>query len=201
MKNNVVILGSSGHASVIVDIFEHLGLDEILVMDQTQEGFVLNVDLTIHERDRYKESHLFFVAIGNNQERKRWIHQLLNEGFQLASAIHPFSVVAKSATIGVGSCVMAGAVVNPYVTLNEGVIINTKASVDHHTHIGAFSHVAPGVTIAGSCDIKEEVFLGAGSTVINNLTITDDTIIGAGAVVVKSIEEAGTYVGVPARKI
>ncbi len=201
MKKRVVILGSGGHACVIKDIFETLGFDEVLVMDETLKGYILNVDFTIDERHKYKETHQFFVAIGDNQIRKEISFLLVNEGFQLASAIHPYALIAKSAIIGDGSCVMAGAVINPYVILNEGVIINTKASIDHHTKIGAFSHVAPGVTIAGSCNIKEEVFLGAGSTIINNLEIPYRTTIGAGTVVVKSIEETGTYVGVPARKI
>jgi sugar O-acyltransferase (sialic acid O-acetyltransferase NeuD family) len=201
MKNKVVVLGSGGHASVIVDIFEQLGLNEILVMDHTLDGLVLNVDFTSHERDRYKETHLYFVAIGDNQDRKRWVQKLLNEKFHLASSIHPSAVVAKSATIGVGSCIMAGALINPYVTLNEGVIINTKASIDHHTQIGAFSHVAPGVTIAGGCNIGQSVFIGVGASVSNNLSITNDVIIGAGAVVIRSITEPGTYVGVPAKRI
>ena len=37
--------------------------------------------------------------------------------------------------------------------------------------------------------------------VSNNITICGGCMIGAGAVVVRDIEEPGTYVGVPARRL
>lgn len=43
--------------------------------------------------------------------------------------------------------------------------------------------------------------IGAGATVKNNLIICEKTVVGAGAAVVRNIEEPGTYVGVPARRI
>jgi sugar O-acyltransferase (sialic acid O-acetyltransferase NeuD family) len=201
LRNKVIILGSGGHASVIANIFECLKFDEILIMDQTFESSLLKIDLTIDKRDQYKKTHLFFVAIGNNKDRKRWSQQLYSEGFELSTAIHPSAVVATNADIRLGSCVMAQAVIQPYAVIEEGVIINTSASVDHHSNIGAYTHVAPGATIAGSVHIGQEVLVGVGATIINNLRVTDQVIIGAGAVVVKSILESGTYVGVPAKKI
>ena len=43
--------------------------------------------------------------------------------------------------------------------------------------------------------------MGTGARIIQGHKITEDTIIGAGAVVLKDIDEAGTYVGVPAKKV
>ena len=45
------------------------------------------------------------------------------------------------------------------------------------------------------------VYVGSVSKIIQLVDIELYTIIGAGAVVVKTIEDSGTYVGVPARKI
>ena len=44
-------------------------------------------------------------------------------------------------------------------------------------------------------------WIGAGATAINNIFICSDCIIGAGAVVVNDIQESGTYVGVPAKRV
>ena len=41
----------------------------------------------------------------------------------------------------------------------------------------------------------------AGAVVSNNLHICDKVMVGAGAVIISNIDEQGTYVGVPARKI
>ena len=43
--------------------------------------------------------------------------------------------------------------------------------------------------------------LGTGTQIIQGKTIGANTIVGAGTVVVKDIQEPGTYVGSPARKI
>ncbi|NCB27497.1 MAG: acetyltransferase, partial [Bacteroidia bacterium] len=55
--------------------------------------------------------------------------------------------------------------------------------------------------LCGTVNIGAGTFIGAGATVINNITICEGCMIGAGATVIKSIEESGTYVGVPARNI
>ena len=44
-------------------------------------------------------------------------------------------------------------------------------------------------------------WIGAGATVSNNVAICGECMIGAGVVVVKDIQEKGTYVGCPAKKI
>lgn len=49
--------------------------------------------------------------------------------------------------------------------------------------------------------IGTRTWIGAGATVINNVKICSDCMIGAGAVIVGDINERGTYVGVPAKRI
>lgn len=58
----------------------------------------------------------------------------------------------------------------------------------------------PSVNISGNCTIGECVELGTGMQIIQGKSIVGDSIVGAGAVVVRNIVEAGTYVGVPARR-
>ena len=49
-------------------------------------------------------------------------------------------------------------------------------------------------------EIGDETWVGIGAAVSNNLCVAGGCMIGAGAVVVKNIDEAGVYIGVPARK-
>ena len=46
-----------------------------------------------------------------------------------------------------------------------------------------------------------KTWIGAGAIVLNNLSICDNCIVGAGAVVIKDLEEEGTYIGVPAKRL
>jgi sugar O-acyltransferase (sialic acid O-acetyltransferase NeuD family) len=201
LENKVVIVGSGGHASVVEEIFEQLGFKEILIMDQSLEGIALQVDLLLDNRKQFKDTHLFFVAIGNNKDREKVTKLLLNEEFKLTTAIHPSSIIPTTTTIDIASCVMAGAVLNPYVQISKGVIVNTSSSIDHHSNIGSFAHVCPGAVLAGGVVVGERCFVGAGAVISNQVSITSDVTLGAGCVVIESIKESGTYVGVPARKL
>lgn len=54
---------------------------------------------------------------------------------------------------------------------------------------------------AGTVKVGEFTHIGAGAIVKNNVQVKEKCIIGAGAVVIKDIEEEGTYIGIPARKL
>ena len=205
MNKKLVIIGASGQGKVAADIASKLQkYEEIVFLDDNENtkqclcfpvvGKSLDAKYYINEAD-------FFVAIGNAQIRKKVTEQLETLGATLPVLIHPNAVISEWVTIGIGTVVMAGAVVNPNSTIGKGCIINTCSSVDHDCFLGDFVHVAVGAHIAGTVRIKDNTFIGAGVTIKNNVNICDDCIIGAGAVVVKNIEETGTYVGVPAKKI
>ena len=58
-----------------------------------------------------------------------------------------------------------------------------------------------GGLVAGTVRIGAKTWVGAGATVSNGVSVCGGCMLGAGAGVVRDITEAGTYVGVPARKI
>lgn len=199
---SLIIIGSGGHAVVAMNTAILMQLwDSILILDQQLEGLAINVHDVYSNRQQYKQTHEFFVAIGDNQNRQKVMNELTKEGFYLTTIVHPSAIVAESVLIEEGSCVFAGVVLNPYVTIGKGVIVNTGARLDHHNHIGDYSHVCPGSVLAGDVTIGTHCFLGAGSVVSSQVEITDHVTLGAGCVVVKSLSEQGTYVGLPARKI
>lgn len=196
----ITIIGASGHGKVVADIAWLNGYDDIRFLDDdtsvTSCGAYPVVGTTA---DAAAVDGDLFVAVGNAAVRRKLMEQFADGGF--ATLIHPDSVVADTASIGAGSVVMAGAVVNPYVVLGRGCIVNTCASVDHDCMVGDYVHIAVGAHICGTVTIGDGVWIGAGATVINNLEICSGAIIGAGAVAVKDISLVGTYVGVPAEII
>ena len=82
---------------------------------------------------------------------------------------------------------MSGVILQSGVTIGENTIINTRSSIDHDVKVGAYSHIAPGVTICGNTTISNDVFIGAGVTIINSINIKNNTIINAGTTVTKNI--------------
>ena len=57
------------------------------------------------------------VAIGDNQLRRALVDKLAGE--RLATAIHPFTSIARSARIGEGSMISAGAIVTPHAVIGQ----------------------------------------------------------------------------------
>jgi sugar O-acyltransferase (sialic acid O-acetyltransferase NeuD family) len=197
----LVIVGAGGHGKVVADIAQNY-YDEIVFLDDASIDKCMDYSVVGKVCD-YKE-HLstadFFVAIGNPNIRKKITEILEQSRGNVVSLIHPRAVVAKEVEIGKGTVIMAGSVVNPDVRIGNGCIVNTCASVDHECVISDYVHVSVGVHIAGAVSIGDGTFVGAGATVINNVEIAPWCTIGAGAVVIHSLTDAGTYVGVPARK-
>lgn len=205
MHKKLIIIGASGQGKVVADIALKLNkYEEISFLDDNenaQECMGIPVIGKSSDMEEYVDKADFFVAIGNAKIRKKLTEQLEVLGAMIPVLIHPNAVIGEWVTVGKGTVIMAGAVVNPNCAIGKGCIVNTCSSVDHDCCIGDYVHVAVGAHIAGTVSIKDNTFIGAGVAIKNNVSICADCIIGAGAVVVKDIEEAGTYVGVPARRM
>ena len=204
MHSKLVIIGASGHGKVCADIALKLQkYDEILFLDDDEnikECMGFPVVGKSADAEQYINEADFFVAIGNGKIRKKVTEQLLDIKATITTLIHPKAVIGSCVTIGSGTVVMAGTVVNPDSEIGQGCIVNTCASVDHDCKLEDYVHVSVGAHVCGTVEIGECTWIGAGATVKNNLKICNDCTIGAGAAVVKDIEEAGTYIGVPVRR-
>lgn len=196
----LLIIGASGHGKVVADIARLNGYERVLFFDDNvllRECGTDSVVGTSSDVDNYDGD--IIIAIGNAKIREKIQNSMQKRNFPIL--IHPNAVVADSAYIGAGTVVMAGAVVNSFATIGEGCIINTGASVDHDCRIGDFVHISVGSHIAGTVNIGDRTWIGIGASVSNNLNICNDCMIGAGAVVIRDIDEKGTYVGIPIRKV
>lgn len=202
----LLIIGASGHGKVIADLAQQTHqYEEIHFLDDNKQlhgspfakGKVIGD--TQLARELIKEYEIF-TAIGNAEVRGKITEELLEYGAEIPVLIHPFSAIADDVTIGVGTAVMAGAVINAGSRIGKGVIINTCASVDHDNVISDYVHVSVGAHTAGNVKIGKYTWIGIGAVVSNSLSVTDHVVLGAGAVVVKNIDTSGTYIGVPAKQ-
>ena len=196
----LVIIGASGHGKVIADIALNNQYDEIVFLDDDKRvtecaGFA--VKGTTENIEEYL-SWDFIVAIGDALARQNVLKKLENIQCNIVSLIHPKAVVSRRVEIKMGTVVMA---INSDTKIGKGCIVNTGASVDHDGIIDDFVHISVGAHVAGNVHIGLKTWIGAGAIVLNNLSICDNCIVGAGAVVIKDLEEEGTYIGVPAKRL
>jgi UDP-N-acetylbacillosamine N-acetyltransferase len=206
--DKIVIWGASGHAMVVADIIRLQGQFQIV-------GFLDNFNRQRHNTAFYGSQILgggeqlgkiraqgvkyLIFGFGNGDARLKLTELVKSEGFQLSSAIHPRSIIASDVTIGSGTVVAAGAVINSKCLIGENVIINTSSSVDHECVIGNGAHICPGVHLAGKVTVGRAAWVGIGACVIDHITIGEASLIGAGAVVIKDIPNNAVAYGNPAR--
>ena len=197
--NRLIIIGASGHGKVVADIAVLNGYTDIVFLDDDESVKECAGWPVIGKSTEAPDDGDIFVAVGNAETRKKLMEHYA--GRNLPILVHPNAVVAKDVKIGEGSVVMAGAVINPGAKLGKGVIVNTNSSIDHDCNIGDYVHIAVGTHLSGTVVVGDMSWIGAGATVSNNVNICSNATIGAGAVVIHNIEEEGTYIGVPAKKM
>lgn len=206
-SKTLIIIGAGGHGKVAADCASLSGVfNDIRFLDGKYPELlhVASWNIVGHQ-DEYadfdKKDTWYFVAIGNNSIRHVWQQKLLEEGCKLATLVHPNACVAQDVVIGPGTLILAGSIINIQSKIGEGCIVNTAATVDHDCRIGGFSHIAPGVNLAGSVILGSEVFIGVGCSIIPNISIGDKSIVGAGSTVLQSLPQNVTAVGTPAKVI
>jgi UDP-perosamine 4-acetyltransferase len=138
------------------------------------------------------------IAIGNNRTRQSIAERL---HAQWVSVCHPNTTVHPSVSIGPGTVVFAGAVIQPDTTIGAHSILNTAATVDHDCIVGDFVHIGPAVCLCGGVTVDEGVLLGVGAKVAPNVQVGPWSTAGAGAVCVVDVPGSTTVAGVPARSV
>lgn len=199
-KNSLIIIGAGGHGKVIADIAIKLGYTDIKFVDDNLTGFCMDfpiVGKTCDITALNKENTDFVIGVGNNGVRKK-----ISESYNVnwVTLIHPSAQISINVDIGVGSVIMALAVVNANTTIGKHCIINSCSVVEHDNIIEDFVHISPKAALGGAVHVGKGSHVGIGSTVKNGVSICDSCIIGAGAVLVKNADVSGIYIGVPAKR-
>lgn len=211
MMANIVIVGSSGHAKVVIDVVEKAGTHRVVgLLDrfrkQGDRAFGYEVigsedDLAALVRPRALEG--YFVAIGDNHIRGEVDRRIRERAPSLAAitAVHPSAVIGREAEIGPGTVIMAGGIVNPASVLGRCCIVNTNSSLDHDSTMGDYSSLAPGAVTGGNCRIGTYAAVGIGATLSHGVVVGDHTLIGAGSTVLEDIGDHLVAYGTPAKPV
>lgn len=204
----LILLGAGGHARVVLDLALLLDREVLGLLDDNPalKGKVLDGSSVLDRVDalcRFDPERVALVnAVGSTglpTERAKLFERGVATGFVFATLVHPSAVVSRSAVLGAGVGVLAGAIIGPAATLGEDVLINTRASVDHDCRVGPHTHLAPGVTLCGGVRIGEGCHVGSGATIIQGITIGANVLVAAGAVVTRDIPDGQRVAGVPAK--
>lgn len=208
---NILIIGASGHAKVIVDIVEREDKYKILGLLDTykQKGEklfdydILGTEDDLPEMVLKNNIYGCFIAIGDNYTRRVMAKKILTltPQIEFINAIHPNAIIGKKVAMGEGIAIMPGVVINSNSKIGDFCILNTNSSLGHDGIMEDYSSMASGVRTGGGLLLKQCSAISIGATVVENITIENDSVIGAAALVNKNIPRQVVAYGVPAKII
>tara|TARA_R110000751_G_scaffold210384_1_gene314119 strand:+ start:33518 stop:34207 length:690 start_codon:yes stop_codon:yes gene_type:complete len=206
---NILIIGASGHAKVIVDIIEKQNkyrIQGFLDTYRRKGEKLFNYPILGTEddlRDIVEKHNIYgcFIAIGDNYTRKVMAEKItsFNPEIKFINAIHPTAILGKKVKLGNGIAIMAGVIVNSDSRIGNFCILNTNSFLEHDGAMHNYSSISSGVKTGGNLTLMECSSICIGATILENIIIENDTVIGAGALVNKNIPSLVVAYGVPAK--
>jgi sugar O-acyltransferase (sialic acid O-acetyltransferase NeuD family) len=199
------VYGASGHGKVVLDILLASGAEVVGFIDDGRPPGTLVLGLPVAGGGDFLVAEArqgdvaIALGIGDNAARQRVFERCHAAGADIISAVHPRATVARSASIGRGTVIMAGAVVNPDAAVGIGAIVNTGAVVEHDCVLGDFAHLSPNAALGGGARIGDLSHVGLCAVVLPCKSVGERSIVGAGAVVVRDLPDDVIAAGVPAR--
>ncbi|MFB9057603.1 acetyltransferase [Mariniflexile ostreae] len=211
MQRNLIIIGASGHAKVIIEIIETLGnysiiglIDSFKCKGTRVFGYeILGQDKDIPYLSKTYNVFTGVIAIGDNWTRKNIYKDIKKHlpDFNFISAIHPKSIIDKNVKIGRGAVIMAGAVVNSDAKIGDFCVIHAQASLGHDSKMNNYSSLGSNATVGGNVKIGALSAIALNANVIQGISIGTHCVIGAGALINRKIGGYKMVYGVPGKVI
>jgi sugar O-acyltransferase (sialic acid O-acetyltransferase NeuD family) len=208
-KPKLIIIGSSGHASVLTDAIELVDAFAIAgYLDDTRDPGsmrgcypilgALRDAAAICAKQRIQHA---VIAVGDNWSRQNLHSELARNCPEMRFPVvrHPSAVIARSAQIGDGAALLAFSHVGPGSRIGAFCIVNTRSLLDHDCSLGDYASLAPGVSAGGFVTIGQCSAVGVGAAISDRISIGSHTVIGTGAVIVRDIPDLSVAYGNPAR--
>lgn len=200
------IFGASGFAKEVMWILiqNEVPKNMIRFVDYKPTVDKINDVLVISEDEFMKAEGVkcCYIAVGSPALKEKIYNKIANiRGVLFPTIFAPTARHFREQNVyGIGNIICDGCILTTNIKLGNFIHLNLNTTVGHDTIIEDFCTISPGCNISGNVKIGTRSFFGTNSTILEELTVCNDAVIGAGAVVVKDIKEAGTYVGIPAKK-
>jgi sugar O-acyltransferase (sialic acid O-acetyltransferase NeuD family) len=201
----LIIFGSGGHALSVANVALSAGYKIKYFVDKFKKGSHLLGYEIIEEFTEWKNTDnlSFSIAVGDNSFREKLHNELCtkNTNLYFPSLIHPSAIISFSTDIGIGSVVMANAVIGPNTKIGNFCLINTLASIDHDCVMLDYSSLAPAAVTGGSVSIGIRSAICIGAKIKHKLKIGNDSILGANSYLNKDLSSNQVAYGTPARPV
>lgn len=161
-KHSLLIIGAGSFSTEVEELARLQGFGDIVFLDDKVTSAIGTMQDIGKVRDQFDTA---IVALGNNENRRRFHEKLRRYNYNIPILIHPTAYVSPDAQLSPGCIIRTHAVVSRYAKLGEGVIVNIGGIIDHHCEIGAFSMILPGAVVRNSAKIEPGSWIKANQVV------------------------------------
>lgn len=209
MKNVLAIIGAGdlgrhiAHYAEIDSKFSRI----VYIDDFVKPGTYIFGDVlgNISEIDKFiKTDEIQNVLIGigyKHMQKRKELFDSLNSSIYFPNIIHASCYVDTSTSIGYGNILLPGCIIDKGCKIGNNIFFNPGTIIAHDCEIKDHAFFGAGVNISGFVSVGYCCFFGTGTSTIDNITIGDNIRTGCGTIMNESINEPGTYAGIPARKL
>jgi sugar O-acyltransferase (sialic acid O-acetyltransferase NeuD family) len=198
MSDDVLLIGASGHASVVLEMLieqEFNILGYISPFPARNKKLFIDLDWFQNDDDvlKFDKSTIRLAngigSLPGNARRAELYSQYKKLGYSFATLVSKNSFVSPYAYLEEGVQVISGALIQTGTSVGYNTIVNTGSNIDHDCSIGSNNHIAPGVTISGQVTSKANVHFGTGSSVIQSINVNENAVIVAGTSITQDLEK------------
>lgn len=203
-KPDLLLIGAGGHAHACIDIIEQQGeytIAGVVGMQREMHEQHLGYPVIATDRDLPELARTYkfaLIAVGQIRSadiRIRLYNLVLELGFQLPVIIAPTAHVSRHATVGAGTTVMHGAIINAGARVGNNCIINTRALVEHDTTVEDHCHISTGAILNGDVRIGAGSHVGSGSVIKEGVSMGKACLVGMGLSVRHDLLDHTRFVG------
>lgn len=152
-------------------------------------------------KKRYGSTLEVIVGIGEPKVRERVFGELVDDGIDLATLIHPDVHIPTTTVVGKGVVIQYGCFISCNVTIEDYVYIQPQCNIGHDDVLRKGCMISGFGNIAGTVTIGCFTYIGISAVLKEGVKIGNKSIIGMGSIVYKDIPDEMVALGSPARVI
>ena len=196
-RQSIVLIGAGGHCRSCMDVIEQEGRWDIagLVGQQAEIGTsVLGYPVIASDAelaDLVKDYPYALITVGHVHTpnlRAQLFHDARRLGFTMPVVVSPRAHVSRHASIGDGTVVFHGAVVNAGAVIGMNCIVNSRALVEHDVAVGDHCHISTGAILNGDVRVGSWSFVGSASVVKQGVTLGEHSFLGMGIALKRDLD-------------